>query len=104
MIGQLYREGELYTQETIEVFDHDWPTLATGVVIPHGLYDITDNVGYGGLAPATIPVNLPVTRFATGGTLMVKSAIMKQIQFCCYVMAAAAIALAITSLNRTYRR
>ena len=46
MIGQLYREGELYTQETIEVFDHDWPTLATGVVIPHGLYDITDNVGY----------------------------------------------------------
>jgi hypothetical protein len=46
LIGQLYREGELYTQETIEVFDHDWPTLATGVVIPHGLYDITDNVGY----------------------------------------------------------
>jgi hypothetical protein len=33
-------------QETIEVFDHDWPTLATGVPIPHGLNDIRDNVGY----------------------------------------------------------
>jgi len=45
-MGQLYRDGELYTQEAIEVFDHDWPTLATGVAIPHGLYDMTDNVGY----------------------------------------------------------
>jgi hypothetical protein len=46
LIGQLYRKGQLYTQETRKVFDHDWPTLATGVAIPHGLYDMTDNVGY----------------------------------------------------------
>jgi hypothetical protein len=46
LIGQLYREGTLYTQEPIEVFDHDWASLATGVAIPHGLYDLTDNVGY----------------------------------------------------------
>ena len=45
-IGHWYREGQLYTQETIEVFDHDWPTLTTGVAIPHGLYEITDSVGY----------------------------------------------------------
>lgn len=36
----------MYTQETIEVFDHDWPSLAEGVIIPHGLYDLTLNVGY----------------------------------------------------------
>lgn len=42
----MYREGKLYTQEPIEVFDHDWATLATGVAIPHGLYDVTDNTGY----------------------------------------------------------
>lgn len=36
----------LYTQEAIEVFDHDFPTLAAGVVIPHGLYDIAQNIGY----------------------------------------------------------
>lgn len=46
MIGNLYRDGKLYTREPIEVFDHDWATLATGVAIPHGLYDMTHNVGY----------------------------------------------------------
>jgi mannitol/fructose-specific phosphotransferase system IIA component len=46
LIGQSYLKGQLYTQETIEVFDHDWPTLGTGVAIPHRLYDIRDNVGY----------------------------------------------------------
>lgn len=36
----------MYTQETIEVFDHDWPSLADGVAIPHGLWDLTYNIGY----------------------------------------------------------
>jgi len=46
LIGPLYREGRLYTTEAIEVKDHDWPSLATGVAIPHGLYDLTLNLGY----------------------------------------------------------
>ena len=28
------------------MFDHDWATLAEGVAIPHGLYDLSENVGY----------------------------------------------------------
>ncbi len=37
---QLYRAGQLYTQQQgVEVFDHDWASLAEGVAIPHGLYD-----------------------------------------------------------------
>jgi Rhodopirellula transposase DDE domain len=37
----------VYTQhEAVEVFDHDWKSLATGVVIPHGLYDLKLNIGY----------------------------------------------------------
>ena len=28
------------------MFDHDWASLADGVAIPHGLYDLTDNIGY----------------------------------------------------------
>lgn len=36
----------MYPQATIEVFDHDWTSLAEGVIIPHGLYDLTLNVGY----------------------------------------------------------
>ena len=45
-IGNLYRDGHLYTQETIETLDHDFPTLAQGVVYPHGLYDLKRNAGH----------------------------------------------------------
>ena len=36
----------MYTQQPIEVFDHDWKSLAEGVAIPHGLYDLKQNIGY----------------------------------------------------------
>lgn len=42
----LYRAGHTYTQAPIEVYDHDWPTLAKGKAVPHGLYDLKKNVGY----------------------------------------------------------
>jgi Rhodopirellula transposase DDE domain len=45
-MGLLYREGRLYTQEEVQVFDHDWPSLAQGIAIPHGLYDLSLNIGY----------------------------------------------------------
>ena len=45
-IGNLFRDGSIYTTEPIEVLDHDFPSLATGVAIPHGLYDLNDNIGY----------------------------------------------------------
>lgn len=46
MIGLLYRSGHTYTQAPIAVYDHDWASLATGKVIPHGLYDLKENIGY----------------------------------------------------------
>jgi hypothetical protein len=36
----------LYTQAEIKVHDHDWVSLAEGVVIPHGLYDLSRNEGH----------------------------------------------------------
>jgi hypothetical protein len=45
-IGNLYREGHLYTREELHPFDHDFNSAATGVVIPHGIYDVQRNVGY----------------------------------------------------------
>jgi hypothetical protein len=44
LIGSLYRAGRLYTQEEIQVYDHDWVSLAEGVVIPHGLYDLARGI------------------------------------------------------------
>lgn len=45
-LGKLYRAGRIRTSEPFRAFDHDFPSLATGVVIPHGIYDIARNVGH----------------------------------------------------------
>jgi len=45
-LGNFYREGFLYTQQTLEVYDHDFQSFATGVVIPHGIYDVLKNTGF----------------------------------------------------------
>ena len=42
----MYREGQLYTKEAIEVYDHDFPYLSDGIAIPHGIYDIGLNKAY----------------------------------------------------------
>lgn len=45
-VGNLYRDGWLYTEETIETLDHDYPAWAEGVAYPHGIYDVKRNVGH----------------------------------------------------------
>lgn len=46
MIGNLFREGKIYTTETVEVLDHDFPSLAEGVAVPHAIDDIERNEAY----------------------------------------------------------
>ena len=46
LLGNFYRDGTLYTQQAIQVFDHDFPGAASGVVFPHGLYDVGLNRGH----------------------------------------------------------
>lgn len=46
MIGNLFREGKIYTSETVEVLDHDFPSLSEGVAVPHGIYDLERNEAY----------------------------------------------------------
>lgn len=45
-LGYLYREGRVRTRRAFEAFDHDFPSWATGVVIPHGIYDLARNRGH----------------------------------------------------------
>jgi hypothetical protein len=45
-LGNFYRAGRLYTTEVIATFDHDFPSAATGVIIPHGLFDLKRNLGH----------------------------------------------------------
>jgi len=46
LIGNLYRDGHLYTKEVINVYDHDFPYLSEGKIIPHGIYDIQKNTAF----------------------------------------------------------
>lgn len=46
VLGDFYREGYLYTQEVVYTYDHDFPSFASDVVIPHGIYDVKQNTGY----------------------------------------------------------
>ena len=45
-LGQLYRKGRVWTQQAFPAFDHDFPSWATGVIIPHGIYDLARNRGH----------------------------------------------------------
>ncbi len=45
-LGFLYRAGRVWTQRPFRAFDHDFPSWATGVVIPHGIYDLARNRGH----------------------------------------------------------
>jgi hypothetical protein len=46
LLGLFWRKGRLYTAAGREVFDHDFPSFAKGVVIPHGIFDLKRNRGY----------------------------------------------------------
>ncbi len=46
LLGDFYRDGVIDTQETIETNDHDFSSAGSGVVIPHGVYDVGRNRGY----------------------------------------------------------
>ena len=45
-IGNFYREGSVYAQESIQTYDHDFIDVSKGVVIPYGIYDIKKNTGF----------------------------------------------------------
>ena len=45
-LGNFYREGKLYTRQTILTLDHDFNSFSKGIIIPHGLYDYTLNKGF----------------------------------------------------------
>ena len=46
LLGNFKRPGTLYTQRPPRVFDHDFPSFADGIAIPHGLYDLKRNRGH----------------------------------------------------------
>ncbi len=46
LLGNFYRDGTIDAQATIETNDHDFGSMGSGTVIPHGLYDVGRNRGF----------------------------------------------------------
>lgn len=44
--GQLFRKGRVRCSSAFEAFDHDFPSWADGVIIPHGIFDPFRNRGH----------------------------------------------------------
>ena len=45
-LGQLFRKGRVRSTKAFEAFDHDFPSWADGVLIPHGIFDPVRNCGH----------------------------------------------------------
>jgi hypothetical protein len=45
-LGKLYRPGQCYSTDIQRVYDHDFRHLASATLVPHGVYDYFENVGF----------------------------------------------------------
>jgi len=45
-LGNLFRAGRVRCSRAFRAFDHDFPSWADGVIIPHGIYDRVRNRGH----------------------------------------------------------
>ena len=59
LLGTFYRDGKVYTRQSLLAWDHDFPSHAEGVVIPYGIYDLKRNFGY-----LSVGTSKDTTRFA----------------------------------------
>jgi len=46
LIGNFKREGKVMAVGQPKSLDHDFATFSDGQIVPHGIYDVTKNVGY----------------------------------------------------------
>jgi hypothetical protein len=46
LLGRLHRRGPCYSTAPQRVYDHDYRYLATGLLVPHGVYDVVANHGF----------------------------------------------------------
>ena len=49
LVGRFKNPGTSWQEEPEEVFDHDFPSWASGKAVPYGIYDLRANLGWVGL-------------------------------------------------------
>lgn len=46
LLGNFKRVGQVYCSKALATNDHDFLSFSDGQLVPHGIYDVTDNKGY----------------------------------------------------------
>jgi hypothetical protein len=46
LLGNFKRNGQVYCSQALTTLDHDFLSYAQGQLVPHGIYDVSDNKGY----------------------------------------------------------
>lgn len=46
LLGNFKRPGKALSNGSLKSYDHDFGTFSNGTLVPHGIYDVTKNVGY----------------------------------------------------------
>ena len=46
LLGNFKRPGKALSNGSLRSYDHDFGTFSNGTLVPHGIYDVTRNVGY----------------------------------------------------------
>ena len=72
-LGKLYRAGRVRCNQPFQAFDHDFPSWAHGVIIPHGIYDPVRNRGH-----INIGLSHDTSQFACDSLLWYWNSIGKQ--------------------------
>ena len=49
LVGRFRNPGMAWSDASVDVFDHDYPSWATGKATPYGVYDLQSNTGWVGL-------------------------------------------------------
>lgn len=46
LLGNFKRPGKALSNGSLKSYDHDFGTFSNGTLVPHGIYDVTRNIGY----------------------------------------------------------
>jgi len=90
LLGPLHRRGPCYSTGPQRVHDHDYRYLTSGVLVPHGVYDVVANHGFITQGPRTTPAPSPATPCSWPGRCCSAFAIPRPRKSWCSAMAAAA--------------
>ena len=100
-LGHLYRAGRVRSSAPFLAYDHDFPSWADGVVIPHGIYDHLHLRGHINIGLSHDTSEFACDSLPGTGIELVNNDIPMRHQFCWRVMAVAAIPLETISSSTT---